>query len=82
MNEGDELIEFKYVDEYDENKTFVRRKRVRVIAHQRKSVVKLTPEQVKEIEIIFETFDKDKSGGIEVMELKDAMKALGLNKTK
>ena len=42
----------------------------------------MTPEQVAEIEIIFKTFDKDNSGGIEVGELKDAMKALGLNKTK
>lgn len=81
MNEGDEYIEHKYV-EYTDDDGIKKRKRVRVIAHQQKSIVKLTPEQVAEIEIIFKTFDKDNSGGIEVGELKDAMKALGLNKTK
>ena len=45
-------------------------------------MVDLTKEEAHEIEIIFETFDKDGSGGIEVGELKDAMKALGLNKTR
>ena len=42
----------------------------------------LTKEEVREIGVIFRTFDKDKSGSIEVGELRDAMKALGLNKTK
>ena len=42
----------------------------------------LTKEEVREIHVIFKTFDKDESGSIEVGELRDAMKALGLNKTK
>ena len=42
----------------------------------------LTDEELKEIAIIFRTFDADNSGNIEVAELKNAMKALGMNKSK
>ena len=42
----------------------------------------LTNEEVREIGIIFRTFDADGSGNIEVAELKNAMKALGMNKSK
>ena len=44
--------------------------------------VSLTKEEVREIEIIFNTFDADNSGNIEISELKNAMKALGMNKSK
>lgn len=38
----------------------------------------LTEEQKEEIDNAFIIFDKDKSGSIDVGELKDAMKALGI----
>ena len=55
---------------------------MRLIKKQVTEEVSLTKEEVREIQYIFKTFDKDGSGGIEVGELKDAMKALGLNKTR
>ncbi len=72
MEEGDEYVEHRIVDG--------KRKRV-IRKHQTKKVV-LTREEVKEIKTTFEMFDKDGSDAIDVYELKDAMKALGLNKTK
>ena len=41
-------------------------------------VKQLTEEQKEEIDNAFLLFDKDKSGSIDVNELKDAMKALGI----
>ena len=38
----------------------------------------LTQEEVDEIKEAFSLFDKDQSGNIDVLELKDAMKALGI----
>ena len=38
----------------------------------------LTKEQVEEIKSAFELFDKDNSGSIDGIELRDAMKALGI----
>jgi Ca2+-binding EF-hand superfamily protein len=38
----------------------------------------LTEEQKEEIDNAFIIFDKDHSGSIDVLELKDAMKALGI----
>ena len=82
MEEGDEYVEHRYKDVYDDDGNVTGRKRVRVIKKQVTEAIFLTKEEVREIEIIFRTFDKDGSGGIEVGELKDAMKALGLNKSK
>ena len=42
----------------------------------------LSRDQVEEIRSAFELFDKDKSGSIDVNELRDAMKALGIFSTK
>ena len=44
----------------------------------KKKIKFLTHEQKEEIDNAFLLFDKDKSGSIDVMELKDAMKALGI----
>jgi Ca2+-binding EF-hand superfamily protein len=38
----------------------------------------LTEEQIEEIENAFLLFDKDRSGSIDIFELKDALKALGI----
>lgn len=42
----------------------------------------LSEEQKIEIENAFDLFDKDNSGSIDVVELKDAMRALGINQKK
>ena len=80
--DGDEYVEHKYRDIVDDEGHVIGRKRKRIIKKQVTEYVSLTKEEVREINAIFQTFDKDGSGGIEVGELKDAMKALGLNKTK
>lgn len=43
-----------------------------------KKIKILTEEQKEEIDNAFIIFDKDKSGSIDIGELKDAMKALGV----
>ena len=72
MAEGDEYVEHRWVGN--------KRKRV-IKKHQTQKVV-LTKEEVIEIESTFHMFDKDGNQNIDVHELKDAMKALGLNRTK
>jgi Ca2+-binding EF-hand superfamily protein len=54
------------------------RKRKRVIKKTIRIVKSLTEEQKEEIDNAFLIFDKDKSGVIDVLELNDAMKALGI----
>ena len=53
-------------------------KRKKVIKKTCKKIKDLTEEQKEEIDNAFLLFDKDKSGSIDVNELKDAMKALGI----
>ena len=57
-------------------------KRKRIILKRQTQTVHLTREEVEEIKTTFHLFDKDGNEEIDVKELKDAMKALGLNKTK
>ena len=40
-------------------------------------VAALTPEQIEDYRVAFESFDKNGSGGIDAMELGEAMEALG-----
>ena len=53
-------------------------KRKKIIKKTTKKTKYLTQEQVEEIENAFLLFDKDKSGSIDIHELKDALKALGI----
>ena len=55
-----------------------KKKRVRIVKRTIKKIKILTEEQKEEIDNAFIIFDKDKSGSIDVGELKDAMKALGV----
>ena len=76
LKENEEIIEFKYVTaEIDGIKVL---KRKRVIKRTIKKMRELTEEQKEEIDNAFIVFDKDHSGSIDVTELKDAMKALGV----
>ena len=72
MLEGDEII--KYVKVVDNDGNTVMKK---IIKRMIKKKVRLTPEQVTEINEAFNLFDKDESGFIDTDELKDAMRALG-----
>jgi len=58
-----------------EDGTMKRRKLIKKITKKTKY---LTQEQVEEIENAFLLFDKDRSGSIDIFELKDALKALGI----
>ena len=53
-------------------------KRKKMIKRITKKTKYLTQEQIEEIDNAFLLFDKDKSGTIDVSELRDAMKALGI----
>ena len=53
-------------------------KRKRIVKRTKTMIKILTEEQKEEIDNAFIIFDKDKSGSIDVGELKDAMKALGI----
>ena len=53
-------------------------KRKKVFKRITKRIKCLTEEQIEEIDNSFLLFDRDKSGTIDVGELRDAMKALGI----
>jgi hypothetical protein len=73
LQQGEEFVEYKFYDLPDGTK-----KRVKIIKKIVKMQKELTEEQKEEIDNAFLLFDKDKSGSIDVNELKDAMKALGI----
>lgn len=73
LAKNEELVEYKFVKTEDG-----RMKRKKVIKTVTKMIKLLTEEQKEEIDHAFVLFDKDGSGTIDVMELKDAMKALGI----
>lgn len=65
----DEIMQCKKDKETGKWKLHVKRKK--------KKTVTLTTEQVEEIQLAFDLFDKDNSKQIDKEELKDAMRALG-----
>ena len=69
----EEFVE--YVHEEMPDGTIKRKKKIKKITKKTKW---LTQEQVEEIDNAFLLFDKDKSGTIDIFELKDALKALGI----
>ena len=81
MKEGDEVVGYKF-EEVERSDGRVVKKRYKIVKRPRQKYVWLTREEKREIGVIFNTFDKDKSGTIEVGELRDAMKALGLKMDK
>lgn len=73
LSKDEEFVEYKHVEMPDGTM-----KRKKIIKRMKKKIKYLTHEQKEEIDNAFLLFDKDKSGSIDVMELKDAMKALGI----
>jgi Ca2+-binding EF-hand superfamily protein len=74
LDKDEEFYDYKYVKMEDGSM-----KRKKIIKKTTKKVKHLTEEQKEEIDNAFKLFDKDKSGSIDVNELKDAMKALGIH---
>ena len=74
MGVNDEFVEIRTVTNPDGTT-----KRVRVYKRHEKKSIFLTEEQKEEIDNAFVLFDKDNSGSIDVHELKDALKALGIH---
>ena len=72
LGRDEEFVDYKYVIEGEVTK------RKKIIKKTLKKIKLLTEEQKEEIDNAFLLFDKDKSGSIDVNELKDAMKALGI----
>ena len=77
LGEGEKFVEYKYVQQADGSI-----KRKKIIKRVTRYTKQVTEEQKEEIDNAFHMFDRDNSGSIDVVELKDAMKALGVFLTK
>jgi Ca2+-binding EF-hand superfamily protein len=73
MGPDEEFVDYKFVQQQDGTV-----KRKKIIKRTTKTTKRLTEEQKNEIDNAFVMFDRDNSGSIDVVELKDAMKALGV----
>ena len=69
----------EYKVEYYYDKDGKKRKKIKKLVKKEKE---LTEEQLEEIKSAFDLFDKDGSGNIDFYELRDAMRALGIQMTK
>ena len=77
LGRDEEFVDYRYIDLEDGTK-----KRVKVVKKRETKMKLLSEEQKIEIENAFDLFDKDNSGSIDVVELKDAMRALGITQKK
>ena len=75
LGKDEEFVEYKHYKLEDGSGGYKRKK---VVKRTIQMIKLLTEEQKEEIDNAFLLFDKDKSGSIDVVELKDAMKALGI----
>lgn len=86
VNAGDDITftgMYKYVDSGLTDKfNLPIYKRKRIFRKSNKVTKFITGEQREEIRTAFLLFDKDRSNTIDIQELKDAMKALGIHMTK
>lgn len=73
LEADEEFVDYKYVTQPDGTM-----KRKKIIKKTTKKTKYLTMEQKEEIDNAFLLFDKDRSGSIDLNELKDALKALGV----
>lgn len=73
LKANEEFVDYKYIEMEDGEV-----KRKKIIKRTDKRTKWLTLEQKEEIDNAFLLFDKDGSGSIDVVELKDALRALGI----
>ena len=74
LQKNEEFVDYKYYKDAEGNNV----KRKKIVKRTIKKTKQLTVEQKEEIDHAFLLFDKDRSDSIDVNELKDAMKALGI----
>jgi len=77
LKSNEEFVDYKYYQQKDGST-----KRMKIVRKTTKYTKHLTEEQVEEINNAFKLFDKDGSNAIDLYELKDAMKALGIHMKK
>ena len=73
LEPNEKFVEYRYYEQPDGSV-----KRMKVVMKTTKQIKYLTTEQVDEIDNAFRLFDKDNSNSIDVNELKNAMRALGV----
>lgn len=77
LGRDEEFVDYRFKEMEDGTK-----KRYKVVKKKEIRMKVISEEQKDEINNAFFLFDKDGSGSIDVVELKDAMRALGINQKK
>ena len=73
-----EHVDREYITTNENGEKVIEKKRKRIIKKTTIAHKYLTLEQKEEIDNAFFIFDRDRSGSIDISELKDALKALGI----
>ena len=73
-----EHVDREYITTNEDGEKVIEKKRKRIIKKTTIAHKYLTLEQKEEIDNAFFIFDRDRSGSIDISELKDALKALGI----